>query len=143
MIPNYVRGRSCLKSNKNGLKHEIMKKQLSASDTMNFKLLPEHCITPEGVDMAVPGQSLSVKQILERYTRGVDPAISKLPQYEVEGDTDDFGPEEIIEDLADVTQQLVESNMKIKEIKQRISTRKNESANDDKIKGSESSDQVS
>ena len=36
---------------------------------------------PSGEDMTVPDLSYSVKEILQKFTRGVDPYISKVPQF--------------------------------------------------------------
>lgn len=36
--------------------------------------------------LTVPDDSYSIKEILERFTRGVDPMLSKLPTYDTEQD---------------------------------------------------------
>lgn len=60
----------------------------------NFELKLEHTETPKGVSLTVPDETLTIRQILEKYTRGLDLAaqMAKEPIYD---DTDDFDREDL------------------------------------------------
>lgn len=47
----------------------------------NFKLTPADVESGGGLSMTVPDESMSVRTILEKFSRGMDPGLSKDPVY--------------------------------------------------------------
>lgn len=55
-----------------------------------LKAKPKHMEFPTGESMAIPDQSYSIKDLVKKMARGVDPAISKVATYGGEDDEVDF-----------------------------------------------------
>lgn len=49
---------------------------------VNFVLLPEHCEHPDPVSVTVPDESYSIRDLLEKFSRGVDPGVMRSPSYD-------------------------------------------------------------
>lgn len=60
---------------------------------MKFGTMFNHTITPEkprGISMTIPNQAMTVREILERYARGLPFEAGKIPIYQGENDGDQF-----------------------------------------------------
>lgn len=67
----------------------------------------------EGVTMTVPDESMTVKEILEKFTRGVLPDIAKVAEYDEVENFDGFETENPV-DITEVEAQLTEVNERLK-----------------------------
>lgn len=56
---------------------------------------------PVGESLTVPDQSYSIKDILEKYTRGIAPMVSKEPLYE---ENPDINSPDILDNAIDITE---------------------------------------
>lgn len=45
-----------------------------------------HAETVQGISMTVPDMNMSLQEILQKFTRGSDPMLTKLGKYEFQGD---------------------------------------------------------
>lgn len=80
-------------------------KQLSmVVNQRNFTYNPKkHATEIKGESMTVPDESFTIPEILEKFTRGVDPMLSKLGHGFDEQDVDfEDLPENWIQDLTDI-----------------------------------------
>jgi len=55
-----------------------------------FKLKPSDIEQPKGESMTVPDDSYSIKDLVKKFASGIDPAISKIPNYGGDEDEVDF-----------------------------------------------------
>lgn len=53
---------------------------------LTYKLLKNHKQKFSEPSQTVPDQSYSIKEILEKFTRGIDPMLTKIGSYEFEND---------------------------------------------------------
>lgn len=64
-------------------------------------------------DMTVPDMSYSIQDILQKFTKGIDLGISKIPQYNDVQGFDDINPlRNPMFDLSDITQKLSDEGAK-------------------------------
>lgn len=69
------------------------------------ELLPGDIEVPVGESETIPGQAYSVKEILTKFVRGIDPRISKEPIYTDATEFDDIDPlYNSVDILTDVTE---------------------------------------
>lgn len=80
---------------------------------------------PVGKSMTIPDQTLSIKQILDRYARGLPLGGAKEPIYEGE---EDFTPDLEHMDLADRQEYLENVEKEVSEIKERMDKREKQRA---------------
>lgn len=68
---------------------------------------------PQGVSLTVPDQSYSIRDILEKYTRGIAPLVAKEPIYDDDPDINNPDPLENPLDITDVQEALNNTNERI------------------------------
>jgi len=98
----------------------------------NFKYNPlKHGYTEKLPSLTVPDESYSVKEILQKFTRGIDPMLTLIPDYDNEELNDDLSEEQFtvspirtITDLTDIGE--IENFI--------VATKKNEKALQIKLK---------
>lgn len=74
--------------------------------------------------MTVPEQSLTIRQILDRYARGI-PLESKQPIWDDNADIDDFMPDPRTLDLAEREEFAQSAKAELEEVKKRIAEKQN------------------
>lgn len=114
----------------------------------NFKFQKKHTTTVLGASQTVPNEAFTVKEILERFTRGVDPMLTRIGDYdnEVTGnelDEDVFvtNPFRTIDDLTDLEQAqqfLSHAQQRTKELKAKVQQLLREAEKPEKDKNEES-----
>lgn len=81
-------------------KHQTFK------NSWDFKFIPGvHSKSTVGPSLTVPDQSYTIREILEKFTRGIDPYLTKLPSYDDDDITvdDDLLPDRSPDsDLSDI-----------------------------------------
>lgn len=85
-----------------------------------YVLLEKDMETPKGVSMTVEDDSYTVKQLLEKFARGIDPMISKVPLELGDEDAtlDDMDLNEVQRmDLVEREELLVSNETRISELK--------------------------
>lgn len=66
------------------------KQKYTITNQRNFVFIPDkHLETVGGVSETVPDQSFTIQQILEKFTRGVDPMLTRNPSFEDDVNIDD------------------------------------------------------
>ena len=71
----------------------------------NFKQVEKDQETTSDEDLTVPDLSYSVREILEKYTRGIDPGVAQKPQYDDNQSFDAVNPlRNPMFDLSDISQ---------------------------------------
>lgn len=53
-----------------------------------YKPKPEQQETPKGVSLAIPDDSYTVRELLQKHTQGIDPAIARIPYFDEDVDHD-------------------------------------------------------
>lgn len=61
----------------------------------NLERKKEHYETPKGQSMTLPNEALSIQEILNKWTHGIDPMLTKNPAYVDEADIDDIDLEAV------------------------------------------------
>jgi hypothetical protein len=93
----------------------------------NFKYIEGvHSQKIEGESMTVPDESITLQEILQRFTRGVDPMLTRIPNkndgLELEDDVINFKDlsdiTEIEETLSDLKSRIKEGQQRVKELKE-------------------------
>lgn len=80
----------------------------------DFRLEKHHCETPTGVSLTVPDESYSIREILEKFTTGIDlrQQLARQPQYDSGASLDSEDLEKVQHlDLYEQQEQL--ENLKI------------------------------
>nr|QJB19833.1 MAG: hypothetical protein [Microvirus sp.] len=112
--------------------HKTMKNKV-LRHSMNFQLEKFDCETIKGKSMTIPGQSYSINEILDKFTRGITLAIGKTPQYE---ENDDYENEVNYVDITEVAEHHKTLQQKISYEKSQAKLKADVKANEAK-KGSE------
>lgn len=99
-------------------------------NSLNYSYFPPYYEVNEGVSLTVPDQTLTVSQILERYTRGL-PLGGKVPIY----DEEDTLPDVRTLDLAELQELREQYEEELFNIKKRV---KDGKGKDDKVRGRQS-----
>ncbi|AXH77570.1 MAG: hypothetical protein [Microviridae sp.] len=103
-----------------------MKKFFSSA---NFQLKKEHNETPLGVSLCVDEQPMSIREILNRYTQGIDIGIRKTAVWssETEQPYDDPDLEKVMNmDMADKAEMATLNRMRIEELNNQLESKKQE-----------------
>lgn len=88
----------------------------------NFRLTSNMKYKTEGESLTIPDQSFTIEEILERFTRGIDPMLTKNPIWEDDVNFDDL-PANYNPDLADIDdaknfiEEVETKKKKVKELK--------------------------
>jgi len=86
-----------------------------------FRLQPGDLEKVTGVSLTVPDDSFSVREILEKYTRGIDFGLKRNGIYEDDADFDDYDKEKLSQDdLVDQSEALVQSEITINDYHEKV-----------------------
>lgn len=94
---------------------------------MKYKTWYNYKLNKEGMEKnglpseTIPGQSYTIRELLEKFTHGVSPAVAKIPTYDPDQGFDDVDPTSAPDfDLADVTILLEDIKQKQSERSEQI-----------------------
>jgi len=59
-----------------------MTKRKKLINPLDFVLLPEHMEHPDPISVTVPDESYTIRQLLDKFSRGIDPGVSRTPQFD-------------------------------------------------------------
>lgn len=114
-----------------------MKNQkIKLSNPFNFQVKPEHREHPKGKSLTVANDALSIQEILEKWTHGVDPMLSRIPSYTEDPDTDDLDLHQFenldITDKAELSREAGETMQRVKNYKPKKEAKKGGEEDDPK-----------
>lgn len=101
-----------------------MKRKYQTQNNFRFDI-KKHSEKNTAPSETIPNQSFTIEEILNRFTRGIDPMLTKQGSYEFEGDVSDDVLNENVDMLSGI-EDIEEANYMMKVIKDRISELKTE-----------------